>query len=81
MVLVDKTGTIVFMGHPRGRSNMEADIDKLRRGEALDSKVAVESKKGPWRIVWDHENMQHNLVAAVIMYALWYFVTNYFGLF
>jgi len=32
--LVDKTGKIVFMGHPASR-NLEQDIDKLLAGEAI----------------------------------------------
>ena len=37
-MLIDKTGTIVFKGHPAERPNLEDDLDKLRNGEALNIK-------------------------------------------
>lgn len=36
VALVDKSGTIVFKGHPANRPNLEGDIDKLLKGEPLD---------------------------------------------
>jgi len=35
--LVDTTGTIVFKGHPASRPDLEEDINKLLRGEKIDS--------------------------------------------
>ena len=35
VMLIDKTGTIVFKGHPAKRPNLEDDLDKLRNGECL----------------------------------------------
>jgi len=35
VALVDKSGTIVFKGHPANRPNLEADIDALLKGETL----------------------------------------------
>ena len=37
VLLVDKSGTIVFAGHPNKRKNLEADIEALVRGEQLNA--------------------------------------------
>jgi thiol-disulfide isomerase/thioredoxin len=36
IMLIDKAGTIVFKGHPAGRTNLEDDLSKLGRGEELE---------------------------------------------
>lgn len=36
VMLLDTTGKIVFKGHPAGRPDLEADFDKLLKGETLD---------------------------------------------
>lgn len=36
--IVDTKGTIVFMGHPAERENLEEDFDKLLKGEELTGK-------------------------------------------
>lgn len=35
VLLVDTTGTIVFIGHPANRPDLEGDIDKLLKGEKI----------------------------------------------
>jgi hypothetical protein len=35
ILLIDKSGTIVYKGHPAKRRNLEEDIDTLLKGEAL----------------------------------------------
>ena len=42
IVLVDTTGTIVYIGHPKSRS-LCCDLNALLRGEKLDEKKAVTS--------------------------------------
>lgn len=33
VMLIDKTGKIVFKGHPAGRPDLKADMEKLANGE------------------------------------------------
>ena len=41
-MLLDTTGKIVFKGHPAGRPDLEADFDKLLKGEAIEVEGAEE---------------------------------------
>jgi hypothetical protein len=43
-LLVDKSGTIVFKGHPASRDNLEEDIDNLLKGQALTGEGVASAK-------------------------------------
>jgi len=45
VMLIDKSGTIVFKGHPAGRPNLEDDLDKLRAGEVLTGEGVFSGEK------------------------------------
>ena len=45
VMLIDKTGTIVFKGHPANRPNLEEDLDKLKAGETLTGKGVFTGEK------------------------------------
>jgi len=45
VMLIDKTGRIVFKGHPATRPDLEKDIDTLLKGEALTGDGAASAPK------------------------------------
>lgn len=53
VMLIDKTGTIVFKGHPANRPNLEEDFDTLRNGGSISgegcaaSEAAAEGGEAP----------------------------------
>merc|ERR1712070_1055778 len=44
VMLIDKTGTIVFKGHPANRPNLEEDFDTLRNGGSISGEGCAASE-------------------------------------
>ena len=45
VMIVDKTGKIVFKGHPSKRKNLEQDLDDLSEGKSLEGVEAQDDSK------------------------------------
>lgn len=46
VLIVDKSGTIVFKGHPAGRPNLEADLTALAKGEVPEGLQVAKPAEG-----------------------------------
>ena len=77
IALVDKTGKIVFIGHPRQRKNLEQDIDTLVNDGDLNQQAntAAPQQGRKWT---DCEQMT---AAFVVIYLLWLFISTKYNLF
>ena len=77
IVLVDKTGTIVYIGHPNYRTNLDLDLNTLLQGKELDSIQLEKPAKENWKI----GQFSKDLIAMVLFWIFWYFVAEHFDLF
>ena len=78
VVLVDKSGKIVFIGHPRSRINIENDIRDLLMDIPLDTKKGdVATTAGGWEI----SGFTRDLIGMALFWIFWYFLSEKYGWF
>ena len=76
IVLVDKSGKICFIGHPRQRQNLEGDIDNLISGKELNSEGTAQPE-----VKRELSECEKLTIGTVVLYLAWLFITYKFGLF